>query len=42
MNNIRSMQSMVRKIDFQGRHLLSINDLSDDQIYALFELARAL
>lgn len=42
MNNIRSLQSMVRKIDFQGKHLLSINDLTDDQIYGLFELAKSL
>ena len=42
MNNIHTLQSMVRKIDFQGRHLLSINDLSDDQIYGLFELAKSM
>jgi len=41
MNNIRSIQSMLRNVDFQGKHLLSINDLTDDQIYGLFELAKA-
>jgi aspartate carbamoyltransferase catalytic subunit len=42
MNNIRSIESMVKEIDFTGHSLLSINDLSDDQIYGLFNLARAL
>jgi aspartate carbamoyltransferase catalytic subunit len=42
MNNIHSLQSMVRTINFRGKHLLSVNDLSDDQIYGLFELAKLL
>ncbi len=42
MNNIRSLQSMVRQINFTGKNLLSINDLSDDQIYDMFDLAKAL
>ncbi len=42
MNRIRSIQSMLRSINFQGKSLLSINDLSDDQLYGLFELAQAL
>ncbi len=42
VNKIVSLKAMVRTIGFEGRSLLSINDLSNDQIYALFELARAL
>ena len=42
MNNIRSLQSMARQIDFQGKSLLSINDLSNDQILGMFELAKAM
>jgi aspartate carbamoyltransferase catalytic subunit len=33
---------MVRKIDFQGKNLLSVNDLTDDQVYGMFELAKVL
>jgi aspartate carbamoyltransferase catalytic subunit len=39
---IRSIKSLVREIHFEGCSLLSINDLSDDQLYGLFELARVL
>ena len=42
MNNIPALQTMLRRIDLGGRHLLSINDLRDEQIYGLFELAREL
>jgi aspartate carbamoyltransferase catalytic subunit len=42
MNNITSLQSMVKNIGFQGKHLLSVNDLTDDQIYGMFELAKIL
>jgi aspartate carbamoyltransferase catalytic subunit len=42
MNNIRTLQSMARQIDFQGKSLLSINDLTNDQIYGMFELAKAM
>lgn len=41
-NAIRTVRSLVRDIDFEGKSLLSINDLTNDQIYGLFELARAL
>ena len=34
--------SLVERIGFVGKSLHSINDLSNDQIYGLFELARAL
>ena len=41
-SKIRTIQSLVREIDFAGKSLLSINDLTNDQIYGLFELALAL
>ena len=41
-NAIKTVRSLVRDIDFVGKSLLSINDLSNDQLYGLFELARAL
>jgi aspartate carbamoyltransferase catalytic subunit len=40
--DIRSLKKMVDEIGFIGRHLISLNDLSDPQIYGLFELARTL
>lgn len=39
---IRTVRSLIRGIDFEGKSLLSINDLTNDQIYGLFELALAL
>jgi len=39
---VRSIAAMVDGVDFVGKSLLSINDLSDDQLYGLFELATAL
>lgn len=39
---IRPLKSIVRAINFEGRSLLSINDLTNDQIYGLFALARLL
>jgi aspartate carbamoyltransferase catalytic subunit len=41
-NAIKTIRSLVREIDFEEKSLLSINDLTNDQIYGLFELARAL
>jgi len=41
-SSIQSLSSIVRSINFEGCSLLSINDLSNDQIYGLFELARLL
>ena len=41
-NKILTIKSLVQDIDFVGKNLLSINDLSNDQIYGLFELARNL
>jgi aspartate carbamoyltransferase catalytic subunit len=39
---IRTIRSLIREIGFEGKSLLSINDLTNDQIYGLFELARVL
>jgi aspartate carbamoyltransferase catalytic subunit len=39
---IRTIRSLVRQIGFEGCSLLSINDLSNEQIYGLFELAKTL
>jgi aspartate carbamoyltransferase catalytic subunit len=41
-NPIKSIQSIVREIGFEGASLYSINDLKDQQIYGLFELGRLL
>ncbi len=41
-NQIRTIRSLVHEIHFEGCSLLSINDLTNDQIYGLFELARVL
>ncbi|KAA3661502.1 MAG: aspartate carbamoyltransferase [Chloroflexi bacterium] len=41
-NAIKTVRSLVKDIDFEGKSLLSINDLTNDQVYGLFELARAL
>ncbi len=40
--NINTLKKIVEGINFFGRHLLSVNDLTDEQIYGLFELAKAL
>lgn len=42
MNNIHSLQSLVRQVNCQGKNLLSINDLTDNQIYSMFELAKSM
>jgi aspartate carbamoyltransferase catalytic subunit len=41
-NPIRSIRSIVREIGFEGKSLHSINDLTDSQIYGLFELGHLL
>jgi aspartate carbamoyltransferase catalytic subunit len=41
-SKIKTISSLIDSIDFRGRSLLSINDLSNDQIYGLFELAKVL
>jgi aspartate carbamoyltransferase catalytic subunit len=41
-NKIQTIRSLVSKIGFEGRSLLSINDLSNEQIYGLFDLALML
>lgn len=39
---MRSMKGLVDAVDHVGKNFISINDLSDDQLYALFELAKNL
>lgn len=39
---VRTVRFLVRQIDFEGKSLHSINDLTNEQIYGLFELARTL
>ncbi len=41
-NQIKSIQSIVHQIGFEGHSLYSINDLTDAQLYGLFELGRVL
>lgn len=41
-SKIKTIRSLVREIGFEGCSLLSINDLANDQIYGLFELAKVL
>jgi aspartate carbamoyltransferase catalytic subunit len=41
-NKIKTIETLVNEIRFVGESLLSINDLTNDQIYGLFELARSL
>lgn len=40
--SIRTIKALVNEVDFAGQSLHSINDLRDEQIYAMFELAKAL
>ena len=41
-SNIRTIKSLVKDIDMEGKSLLSINDITNDQIYGLFHLAKIL
>jgi len=41
-SSIRTIKQLVNEVDFAGSSLTSINDLRDEQIYAMFELAKAL
>ncbi|MGF1471627.1 MAG: aspartate carbamoyltransferase [Rubrobacteraceae bacterium] len=41
-DSARTIGALVEEIGFQGQSLHSINDLSNDQLNGLFELARAL
>ena len=41
-NKIKTIESLVGEIGFVGESLLSINDLTNDQIYGLFQLAQTL
>ncbi|MDR1799217.1 MAG: hypothetical protein LBR19_04935, partial [Bifidobacteriaceae bacterium] len=39
---VRTIAQQINQIGFTGRSLISISDLSDDQLYGLFELARTI
>lgn len=41
-SKIKTISSLINTIDYQGKSLLSINDLTNEQIYGLFELAATL
>ncbi len=41
-SEVRTITKMVQSIGFQQHSLISINDLSNEQLYGLFELAKAL
>src|SRR3712207_7861487 len=41
-SKIRTVRSVVEEIGFEGQSLHSINDLTNEQIYRLFELAEML
>lgn len=41
-SQLKSIRSIVREIGFEGHSLYSINDLTDAQLYGLFELGRLL
>lgn len=40
--NIRSLKGMVNEIDHVGKDFISINDMTNDQLHGLFELAKQL
>src|SRR3712207_6247540 len=42
VGRIRTVRSVVDEIGFEGQSLHSINDLTNEQIYGLFELAEIL
>ena len=39
---MRSMREMIEAVDHVGKDFISINDMSDEQLYKLFELGKAL
>ncbi len=41
-NRIKTIQEIIETINYKGQSLLSINDLSNEQIYGLFDLAKTL
>lgn len=40
--SMRSLKRLINDVDFVGKSFISINDLSDDQLYGLFEVAKQL
>lgn len=41
-SDIERFKALIAQVDYGGQSLLSINDLTNDQVYALFRLARLL
>ena len=41
-HNVKTIKSLIRGIDYKEKSLLSINDLTNEQLYKLFELAKVL
>jgi len=39
---LSSIKLMINEVDFVGKSLMSINDISDDQLYGLFNVAQTL
>ncbi|HSQ26724.1 MAG TPA: hypothetical protein VLM80_06330 [Anaerolineales bacterium] len=39
---IKTIRSMIREINMEGKSFTSVNDITDEQIYQLFDLALAL
>ena len=39
---MRSMRELIDAVDHAGKNFISINDLSNEQLYNLFELGKAL
>ena len=40
--HMRSMRELIDAVDHAGKNFISINDLSNEQLYNLFELGKAL
>lgn len=40
--SMQSIKSLIKAVDFEGKSFISINSMSNDQLLALFELAKAL
>jgi len=41
-NKISTIEKLIEQIDLVGKNVLSVSDMSDSQIYRLFDLAKAL
>lgn len=41
-SRIKTIKSLIKEVNFQGKSLQSINDLTNDQIYSMFELSKVM